>query len=78
MKAEGARGIARQGHPVSHQGRAVGVVTSGTWSPTFERALGMAYVESALAEPGTEVEIAVRERPVAARLAAIPFYQRPR
>jgi aminomethyltransferase len=72
------RGIARQGHPVLVDGRTVGVVTSGTWSPTFERALGMAYVESALAEPGRDVEIAVRERPVAARLAAIPFYRRPR
>jgi aminomethyltransferase len=72
------RGIARQGHPVLRDGRRVGVVTSGTWSPTFERALGMAYVESAAAEPGTELEIEVRERPVAARVAAIPFYRRPR
>jgi hypothetical protein len=38
----------------------------------------MAYVETPLAEPGIEVEIAVRERPVAARLAAIPFYKRQR
>ena len=72
------RGIARQGHPVTRDGRPVGAVSSGTWSPTFERALGMAYVEAGLAEPGNEVEITVRERPVAARLAALPFYQRPR
>ena len=72
------RGIARQGHAILHDGRQVGVVTSGSWSPTFERALGMGYVEAGLAEPGREVEISVRERPVAARLAAIPFYQRPR
>ena len=72
------RGIGRQGHPLRHGGRVVGSVTSGTWSPTFERALGMGYVEAALAAPGTVVELEVRERPVAARLATIPFYRRPR
>jgi aminomethyltransferase len=72
------RGIARQGHPVVQGGRRVGEVSSGTWSPTFERALGMAFVEGALSAPGTEFEIAVRERPVAARVAPIPFYRRPR
>jgi aminomethyltransferase len=72
------RGIGRQGHPLRHEGRVVGGVTSGTWSPTFERALGMGYVEAALAAPGTEVELEVRERPVPARLATIPFYRRPR
>ena len=72
------RGIGRQGHPLRHGGRVVGKVTSGTWSPTFERALGMGYVETALATSGNEVELEVRERPVPARLAAIPFYRRPR
>jgi aminomethyltransferase len=72
------RGIAREGHPVSHAGSRVGQVTSGTWSPTFERALGMAYVPTRLAAPGTEVEIDVRGRTVPARLAGIPFYRRPR
>lgn len=72
------RGIGRQGHPLRHGGRVVGAVTSGTWSPTFERALGMGYVEAALAAPGTEIELEIRERPVPARVAAIPFYRRPR
>src|SRR6185295_8831136 len=38
------KGIARQGHAVVADGRPVGTVTSGTWSPTLERALGLAYV----------------------------------
>ena len=46
------RGIARDGHRVLAGGRDVGHVTSGTFSPTFEKALGLAYVEAALAEPG--------------------------
>ncbi|MGB6992131.1 MAG: glycine cleavage system aminomethyltransferase GcvT, partial [Thermoanaerobaculia bacterium] len=43
------RGIARQGHPVMDDGKRVGEVTSGTWSPTFEKALGMAYLPHSLA-----------------------------
>ena len=72
------RGIAREGHPVHHDGSRVGQVTSGTWSPTLEKALGMAYVPTGLAAAGTEVEIDVRGRTVPARLAGIPFYRRNR
>jgi aminomethyltransferase len=72
------RGIARDGHEVRMGGRRVGAVTSGTWSPTFERALGMAYVEAGCEAPGSEVDIDVRGRSVAARLATIPFYRRSR
>ncbi|HEX6200193.1 MAG TPA: glycine cleavage system aminomethyltransferase GcvT [Thermoanaerobaculia bacterium] len=72
------RGIAREGHPVVHQGREVGRVTSGTWSPTFEKALGMAYVPPALAEPGTAIELEVRGRRLPAKVVKVPFYKRPR
>jgi aminomethyltransferase len=72
------RGIARQGHAILSGGREVGRVTSGTFSPTFERALGMAYVETALAAPGTAIEIDVRGRAVPARVVPLPFYKRAR
>jgi aminomethyltransferase len=72
------RGIARQGHKVMAASREVGVVTSGTFSPTFEVPLGMAYVPVDLAAPGTEIEIDVRGKPVAARTRALPFYKRAR
>jgi aminomethyltransferase len=70
------RGIARQGHEVMTDGRTVGQVTSGTWSPTFERALGMAYVPHRLAEPGTELAIEVRGKLLTARVVELPFYKR--
>jgi aminomethyltransferase len=70
------RGIARQGYPVWSGERRVGEMTSGTWSPTFEKALGMAYVPVELAEPGTPVDIEIRQRRVGARVAEIPFYRR--
>ena len=72
------RGIARDGHEVRVDGAVAGHVTSGTFSPTFERALGMAYVAAEHAEPGGKIEIDVRGRAVAARLRALPFYKRPK
>jgi aminomethyltransferase len=72
------RGIARHGHKVMSSGREVGLVTSGTFSPTFEKALGMAYVEATLAAPGTTVEIDVRGKALPARVVPLPFYKRPR
>jgi aminomethyltransferase len=72
------RGIARQGHPVLAGGEPVGVVTSGTFSPTFERALGMAYVPARLDAPGTGLAIEVRGRALAAAVVPTPFYRRAR
>jgi aminomethyltransferase len=72
------RGIAREGHAVLHDGREVGRVTSGTWSPTFEKALGMAYVPVELAVVGTAIELDVRGRRLPAEVVKLPFYKRPR
>jgi glycine cleavage system T protein (aminomethyltransferase) len=73
------RGIARQGHAVlDASGAAVGAVTSGTFSPTLEKALGMAYVPIGLDTPGTPITLDVRGKPVAARVVALPFYTRPK
>jgi aminomethyltransferase len=63
-------GIARQGNPVAGGG----VVTSGTFSPSLERGIGMAYVPVDRAEPGTELEIDVRGTPRAAVVRAKPLY----
>jgi len=54
------------------------VVTSGTWSPTFEKALGMAYVPVGMAAVGTPIEIDVRGKLLSARVTALPFYKRSR
>ncbi len=74
------RGIARQGHAVVSQedGGKVGAVTSGTWSPTFEKALGMAYVPADLSAPGTPLSLDVRGKRLAAEVVALPFYRRPK
>jgi aminomethyltransferase len=76
FKIEGA-GIPRQGNPVLVEGEEAGVVTSGSFSPSLEIGIGMAYVRSDLAEPGTEVEIDVRGKHRAARIASKPLYESP-
>jgi aminomethyltransferase len=70
------RGIARHGYPVHAGDRRTGVVTSGTQSPTLGKAIAMAYVASADAEPGTILDVEIREQRVPAEVVALPFYRR--
>ncbi|HUB98328.1 MAG TPA: glycine cleavage system aminomethyltransferase GcvT [Solirubrobacterales bacterium] len=70
---EGA-GIPREGNPVLVGGEEVGVVTSGTFSPSLEVGAGMAYVRADLVEPGTGLEIDVRGKVRAARVGSKPLY----
>ncbi len=70
------RGIAREGYSVLVDGASVGRVTSGTFSPTLEKAIGMAYVPSELAGIGRELEIDRRGRRLAAVQVKLPFYKR--
>ncbi len=72
---EGA-GIPRDGNPVLSGAERVGIVTSGTFSPSLEQGAGMAYVRTDLAEPGTELEIDVRGKRRAARVASKPLYRK--
>jgi aminomethyltransferase len=71
------RGIARHGYPVHAGERRTGVVTSGTQSPTLGSPIAMAYVAPADAEPGTMVEVEIRDQRVPARVVPLPFYKRP-
>jgi aminomethyltransferase len=63
-------GIARQGNPVIGGGE----VTSGTMSPSLGVGIGMAYLPTASAEPGTQIEIDVRGKARAAEVRARPLY----
>ncbi len=72
FKVEG-RGIARHEHPVAVDGETVGTVTSGTQSPTLGEAIGIALV---LPEVEDSFDVVIRDRPVKARTAQLPFYKR--
>jgi aminomethyltransferase len=70
------RGIARHGHTVWVGDRRTGSVTSGTQSPTLGVPIAMAYVAPDDAEPGTVVEVEIRDARVPARVVPLPFYRR--
>jgi len=67
------RGIPRQGYPIFYQEKKVGVVTSGTLSPSLKKNIGMGYVPPALEKPGTVIELLIREKKVRAEITAGPF-----
>ena len=76
LKLEG-RAIARHGYPVLHQGQTVGVVTSGSWSPTLGEAIALAYVPSEVAKLGSELAVEIRGKAAPAVVVKRPFYRRP-
>jgi aminomethyltransferase len=71
------RGIARHGYPVYSGDRGIGTVTSGTLSPTLGVPIAMAYVKPPNAEPGTIVDVGIRDQRVPAEVVPLPFYKRP-
>jgi aminomethyltransferase len=73
FKVEGP-GIPRAGNSVLSGGEEAGVVTSGSFSPSLELGVGLAYVMPELADPGTEIEIDVRGKRRPARVASKPLY----
>lgn len=70
------KGIPRSGYEIFHHDEKIGVVTSGTQSPTLKKNLGIALVESEFAEEGTELVIQVRKRRLKAVIVKTPFYNR--
>ncbi|MFZ2493179.1 MAG: glycine cleavage system aminomethyltransferase GcvT [Thermoanaerobaculia bacterium] len=70
------RGIARHGYPVVDGGEEIGVVTSGTHSPTLKKAIGLAYLPLDKAAQGTEFAILIRGKETRARVIPTPFYKR--
>jgi len=67
------RAIARTGYPILSEGRKVGDVTSGNFSPSVEKSVGMGYVELGCETEGTRVQIDVRGEPVEGVIVKSPF-----
>ncbi len=65
--------IPRHGTPVRAGGAAVAEATSGGQSPMLGKGIALAYLPSALAAPGTGVELEIRGREVPARVVKLPF-----
>ncbi len=70
------RGIARHGYKVFHKKREIGIVTSGTFSPTLNKAIGLAFVDEACSAPDTIIAVAIRDTMAEAKIVKLPFYKR--
>ncbi|MCD8742306.1 glycine cleavage system aminomethyltransferase GcvT [Mucilaginibacter roseus] len=70
------RGIPRHDYEiVDAEGNNIGRVTSGTQSPSLQKAIGLGYVANAFAKEGTEIYIKIRDNKVKAKVAKPPFYK---
>ncbi|WP_423147398.1 glycine cleavage system aminomethyltransferase GcvT [Rubrolithibacter danxiaensis] len=70
------RGIPRHDYEIlDTTGELIGKVTSGTQSPSLQKAIGMGYVKADFAKAGTEIYIKIRENKVKAQVVKTPFYK---
>lgn len=71
------KGIAREDVEIySTAGEKIGQTTSGTMSPYLKKAIAMALINRKFADAGTEIELQIRNKRVAAKIVELPFYQR--
>jgi aminomethyltransferase len=80
LQTDDGRMVARQGYRIFRNGDDAGVVTSGTFAPSIQRPIAMAYLAVAGAKnppaPGESLEVEIRERKIRATVVPRPFYRR--
>lgn len=71
------RGIPRHDYPIADgNGNIIGNVTSGTQSPSLNKAIGMGYVTTSYSAPENEIFVIIRDKPVRARVVKLPFLKK--
>ena len=70
------RRVPREHYPVCDADAPVGEITSGTFSPTLQRPIAMAYVPLECSEVGRQLQVDIRGRLESAKVVPLPFYQR--
>ncbi len=70
------KAVARHGHPMMAGGAEVGHVTSGTFSPSLERAIGLGYIKADWNDVGKTVQVVIRGKEVPATVVNVPFIQK--
>jgi len=68
-----SRGVPRRGHEILREGRPVGVVSSGTFSPTLNRGIALCFVNPEERKEGNRVTLRIRDREAEALLRSYPF-----
>ena len=77
IQTDDGKSIARQGYQLNHDSHRVGIVTSGTYAPSFSRPLAIGLVEAAAnLKPGSQLTVEIRNRTVPATIVPLPFYHR--
>ncbi len=69
------RGIIREHYKIFKNGNEIGFVTSGGYSPTLKKTIGLGLVEKQYSEVGTEFEIEIRNKHLKGEIVATPFYR---
>ncbi len=70
------RGIPRHDYPIADAaGNIIGKVTSGTQSPSLNKAIGMGYVNTAFSKADSEIFILIRDKAIKAKVVKTPFYK---
>jgi len=70
------RGIPRKDYMiVDAKGKEIGIVTSGTMSPSLNKAIGMGYIDVSAIAAKSEVFVVIRDKKVLARVVKLPFYK---
>ncbi len=70
------RALARHGNEIMYNAHVVGQVTSGTFSPSLQKGIGMGYIASEYANIGTTISIPVRGKEIPATIVKLPFIQK--
>ena len=75
LELEGRR-AAREHCDIFHGQHKIGTVTSGTFAPTLEKSISMAYVLPEFVDPGTILTVDIRGKSHPATVVRLPFYSR--
>ena len=67
------KALARHGYAIVKDGKHLGHVTSGTFSPTLKTGIGMGYVPPELARVGTRFDVDIRGKSAEATVVPLPF-----
>lgn len=70
------KGVARNGYELFCKDAKIGFVTSGSYSPSTGKNLGLALIDINFSDTGTEIEVIIREKAIKARVVEIPFYSK--
>ncbi len=70
------RGIARSHYDVFSDGKNIGFVTTGSYSPTLKKNIGLALINAEYAAEGNEIEISIRNKNLKAKIIKKPFYNK--